>query len=391
MRRSTLFGKAKPFGLGRYPGLEDTCSSIFDACEKGRIEQIRAMLNENPALGASVDASDSTPLHRAASRGHEHVAELLISRKANLEARDYLGRTPLGCGARNSFTDTMRLLLDKGAEVNASDAYGCQPLHLAVESEKQASVDLLLARGADPNARTGSGVTPLHIATERGLFRITEILLQRRARPEMERSDGMRPLHCAAASGSADVTGLLLYYGANVDPEDKNGMTPLHVAARSGKRETAKVLLNKGALRKPLPEGVLMHVSRSDRITEYAKSLHAICGIIPHSGEVLGLVVGAGAGFLMDEITETATVPEILPDKPALALGSLVLAVSTVCSWFYLPFAGPVLAASGYFAGRAARFAPQHRLARVGMGAAAILLPISVLITVAHYVESASQ
>jgi ankyrin repeat protein len=392
VKRSTLFCKAKPFRLGSYRGLEEGLfSSIFEACEKGRIEQVRGMLDENPALTVSVDDSESTPLHCAASRGHENVAELLISRGAELEARDFTGITPLGCAALNSFTDMMRLLLAMGAEVDASDADGRQPLHLAVESEKEASVDLLLAWGANPNARTGSGLTPLHIAAERGLPRITEILLRRRARPEIERCDGMRPLHCAAASGSADVTELLLQHGVDVDPKDGNGMTPLHVSAFVGNREAAKVLLDKGATRKPLPQGLLMHVSRSDRITEYAKTLREFCSILPHEFEFLGWVVGGGAGFLVDEITEAATVPEILPDKRALVLLSLLLAGGTVCSWFYLPTAGPVLASLSYCVGRAARFAPQHKLARIGMGAAAVLLPISVSIAIADFIDSATK
>jgi hypothetical protein len=58
--------------------------------------------------GAEIDAvneADFTALHGAAFRGLNEVIELLVKRGANIDARDYRGRTPyrLAEGSKQSF------------------------------------------------------------------------------------------------------------------------------------------------------------------------------------------------------------------------------------------------------------------------------------------------
>jgi ankyrin repeat protein len=88
-------------GLGRstfQPGLKRGRRSI------GAEEAVRVLL----AAGAEVNAvneADFTALHGAAFRGLNEIVQILVERGANIDARDYRGRTPyrLAEGSKQSF------------------------------------------------------------------------------------------------------------------------------------------------------------------------------------------------------------------------------------------------------------------------------------------------
>ena len=63
--------------------------------------------------------SGSTPLHFATFKGHKEIAELLIAKGADLNAKDKKGRTPLFGAAQDGQKEIAELLIAKGADVNA--------------------------------------------------------------------------------------------------------------------------------------------------------------------------------------------------------------------------------------------------------------------------------
>ena len=77
-----------------------------------------------------------TPLHDAAAYGHTEVAELLLAKGADVNAKadGQGGATPLLAAAFNGWRDTAELLLAKGADINAKDLHGSTPLFMAVAS-----------------------------------------------------------------------------------------------------------------------------------------------------------------------------------------------------------------------------------------------------------------
>ena len=135
------------------------------AAENGHDEVVRAMIE----LGVDANAANSfgeTALH--AARG-ETMANMLIRAGADIEARDYQGKTPLNtmCAEGESI-ETIRALLDHGASINTQDDSGETPLHSVGDApdtpHKNSGAErmsLLLRFGASETIANQYGETPL--------------------------------------------------------------------------------------------------------------------------------------------------------------------------------------------------------------------------------------
>jgi ankyrin repeat protein len=114
------------------------------------------------------------------------VANLLISRGANIEARERgSGRTPLDVAVSSSVNRgngqrMTELLLSKGANPRTSDSQRESALERAASHGDVAVVQSLLDGGADPNA-AGRDTTPLGAAAYQGHTEVIALLLARGA------------------------------------------------------------------------------------------------------------------------------------------------------------------------------------------------------------------
>lgn len=77
------------------------------------------------------------------------LAELLISKGANVNAAGHKGWTPLASAAYSGYKDLAELLISKGANVNAVDKKGRTPLDLANYSHHKDLADLLIKHGGE--------------------------------------------------------------------------------------------------------------------------------------------------------------------------------------------------------------------------------------------------
>ena len=102
----------------------------------------------------------------------EHPEEILrlLELGADIDVRNYKGKTPLHCAAKAGFLSVIDLLIEKGATIDAPDNSGETALFEAIRStikdgEKQrAAIEALLVKGADLNFKNGKGLTPLKVA-----------------------------------------------------------------------------------------------------------------------------------------------------------------------------------------------------------------------------------
>ena len=107
-------------------------------------------------------------MFRAASLNRFEVIKFLLSKGAQLDAKDYESRTPFLEAVASGQTESAQLLLECGADANACDIKMKNCIHLAVENEQLETLNMLLSNS---NARENlyrSDVherVPLHYAS----------------------------------------------------------------------------------------------------------------------------------------------------------------------------------------------------------------------------------
>ena len=120
--------------------------------------------------------SGDTALHVAAAAYQPDIAEELVSRGADVGAKNRRGAEPLHYAADgvpgsdawdpDAQYAVVEFLISAGADPNSADKSGVAPLHRAVRTRCTAAVRALLANGADAVRRNKSGSTPLHLAVQ---------------------------------------------------------------------------------------------------------------------------------------------------------------------------------------------------------------------------------
>ena len=123
-------------------------------------------------------SSPSDRLFEAALTGNAKLAQRVLSKGGDVNARDEDGATALHAAAYQGSTAVVELLLAQGANANAQEC-GYAPLHAAAIEGHTRIAELLLAHGADVNAKDGNGHTALHDAVAEGQNEVAELLRRR--------------------------------------------------------------------------------------------------------------------------------------------------------------------------------------------------------------------
>jgi ankyrin repeat protein len=102
-------------------------SRVYDAAQRGQLEQLIAALEERPdLLNARPYDSLSTPLHAAAYYRRAAVVGELLARKADVNATNRGGLTPLHDCISRGTTEIAGMLLEHGASLTARNLEGCR-------------------------------------------------------------------------------------------------------------------------------------------------------------------------------------------------------------------------------------------------------------------------
>jgi ankyrin repeat protein len=189
--------------------------SIHEACQRGEIEAVRAIIAADPAAVDADDEHDWRPVFHAALWRHEAVVRLLIEAGADLAAHNgyvlhYAGEVP---GNKTIIT----LLLQ----------YGALDAHVRPPDDLSRQFLAAVFRGDAPRVAALLRLHP-HLATT----------------PD---GRGDQPLHHAARNGDTEVVHLLIEHGADVNAANTRGHTVLYCAGGHGHLDTVELLLNHGA------------------------------------------------------------------------------------------------------------------------------------------------
>jgi ankyrin repeat protein/L-ascorbate metabolism protein UlaG (beta-lactamase superfamily)/Tol biopolymer transport system component len=256
---------------------------IHEAAQKGDVEKVHALLQQNSALvdardefdrtplhwavrgvhfelmqlliekGADINAKDNariTPLHSVASRGHKQAAELLIAKGADLTAEDTTGNTPLSYSVSGGHREVGKLLLDHGVHIPLQGEEARKLLHLAASSGNKEFVDLMIAEGVDTSLKNDEGGKLLHSAVHSGNSELVKSLIERGEDVNEKNGHDITPIHIAAFYGHEEIAQLLLKNGADINAENKISLTALSFAEFGNKKEMIELLIERGADRK---------------------------------------------------------------------------------------------------------------------------------------------
>lgn len=220
---------------------------IHEASQKGDIEKVQALLQQNSALAHARDEFDRTPLHWAARGVHFEVMKLLIEKGADIHAEDNAGITPLHSAASRGHRQAAELLIAEGADFTAEDATGNTALSYSVSGGHKEVVKLLLDHGVLIPIQEDGARKLLHLAASSGYEEFVGLMIDGGVDACLKNDDGGTLLHSAAQSGNNKLVENLIGTGPDVNRKNRHGITPLHIVAFFGHEEIARLLLKNGA------------------------------------------------------------------------------------------------------------------------------------------------
>ncbi|KAJ1467262.1 ankyrin repeat-containing domain protein, partial [Baffinella frigidus] len=203
---------------------------LISAIYQGDFAEVERLTNTTYTQ-QPVDPDGLTPLMAAASLGRLKTLIFLLSKKADIHARDALGNTALSHATAGGMVSVMSSLLDSGSRVNTANNQGCTALHIASHIGSVRCLNILLKKGARINLTSINSLTTLHEAVHSGKTHATLLLLRAGADANTPTAHLYAPLHFATAIGSADTCALLLIAGADPFALDSTDDTPIKIAA----------------------------------------------------------------------------------------------------------------------------------------------------------------
>ena len=108
---------------------------------------------------AEVNKKGWTPLHYAATNGHDDVVKVLLDHSAYIDSGSPNGTTPLMMAARGGHLSTVKLLLDEGADLRVKNQIGMTAVDFAKQYHEKVVAEGLAARLASMQATGAAGAS----------------------------------------------------------------------------------------------------------------------------------------------------------------------------------------------------------------------------------------
>ncbi|MEI0603594.1 ankyrin repeat domain-containing protein [Brachyspira alvinipulli] len=229
-----------------------TDKEIISFIESGDLETIKKLI-ESKSLDVNYNLeideySKSTPLIQAIKYKQTDIINYLLENNADVNLKEELtGFTPLMASLNN--IAIAELLIEKGADIEAKDDDGINALVYASTYNDEEMVKFLLEKGADANTvceieneHTDIASTPLMNAAYRGNTNIINMLLENGANINYTTDFGMTALMMAASFNQFEAAKLLLENNADTSITDEYGRTALDLAKLEDYKDIVELL-----------------------------------------------------------------------------------------------------------------------------------------------------
>jgi ankyrin repeat protein len=246
--------------------------SLFQAARKGDIEQVKSLISK----GADVNAKNRwgyTPLYSALFNKHKDTMRFLVNNGGDVNHVPKGDYPLLHYAIWRKDMEFAKLLVNNGADFKLKDQDGWSAFRYAVDCANRELVDFLIANGVkvsdfhfaawrgdldDVKRFVNQGVdvnvkddqlnwTPLHWATFTAQRNVAEFLIAKGADVNAGGDWNSTPLHYAVAHGHRELVEFLLAKGAEINKETSSGKTPLYDAVRVDNRDIVELLIASGA------------------------------------------------------------------------------------------------------------------------------------------------
>ncbi|XP_033735456.1 poly [ADP-ribose] polymerase tankyrase-like [Pecten maximus] len=216
---------------------ETTVTVLITAAKLGNPDLVKQLVKAKAQVDCRNSKNKQTPLHLiVANRNNEtntvDIAKVLLEGGAEVNSVDVNKCTPLhlavscNCGTSNASTDLEELLISRGANLFAKDIENRLPIHYTFVQQGRPG--------------TSSQLDPVELCS---------VLTKAMKDQQIDETDkySRTPLHLAANRGATICCVHLLQRKAEVNRRDKEGNTPLSLAVSKGHDSCAIMLIQKGA------------------------------------------------------------------------------------------------------------------------------------------------
>jgi ankyrin repeat protein len=212
---------------------------LFDAIKAGKVDEVRQLVQQDPALKQARDASGASAILVAAYNMKPEVVTALVELGAPV---DIFEASVLGKVDR-----IQDILKSSPSRVSEHAPDGFTPVALAAFFGQPAAVAALIAAGADVNAAAKNPlkVAALHAAVAGGKLEIVKAVLEAGADPNAQQQAGFRAMHEAATRANRALAELLLAHGADPSLPNDEGKSAIALAREKGHLEFADWLASK--------------------------------------------------------------------------------------------------------------------------------------------------
>ena len=216
---------------------------IFAPSFHGNVDRVKELLDEDPSLVEMRDAKGLTPLHVAASRGQDKVAQLLLDYGADVTGPSTEDQwTPLMFAAYRGHLEAVKVLVKNGAGVTAADG---NPIHYSGQRKNKDICRFLAEQGAVDDlidSNDDDVVQLFRAAYSYDPDTVEQVLTRREELIDYKDKNGRTPLHEACTQGDTKTVRVLLRFGADVELKDKAGQTPVDRATAHRQHAVTKIL-----------------------------------------------------------------------------------------------------------------------------------------------------